>query len=205
VTLDQLARAALQHPDEASVGTLVHEAARLSVGSNGEGTGIRDALLALARSLDEGDAVTRSHSDRVGSLAARMAAELGMPEDEQRTVELAGRLHGLDGAGSAELASIRPMREAGELIRWFREHGNPAEGPLGAQIIAVANAYDELTAVPSGPKRGRGPALSEIRADRGKRFRAAAVEALGKVVGARPDRGQRRRREDAASSEKRSA
>ena len=205
VTLDQLARTALQHPDDATVGTLVHEAARLSAGTPADAEGVRDALLTLARSLDDGDSVTRGHSDRVGNLSARMAAQLGLPEDQQRTVELAGRLHGLDAAGSTELGSIRSLREVGELIRSFRLHGDPAEGPLGAQIVAVANTYDELTAVTGGPQQARGAALAEIRTHRGKRFRAAAVDALGAVIGARPDRGRRRRRADAPREGERSA
>ncbi len=197
-TLDQLARAALQQPDEGSVGTLVEEAARLSGVHSDEGEGnVRDALLALARSLDDAEAATRGHGDRVGNLASRIAAELRCPEDERRTIELAARLHGLKILGAVELRPIHSLRAASEVIRWHRLDADPADGPLGAQVLAVANAYDELSTRSAGARRGRAAIVAELRSGVGKRYRAEVVEALAAVVSARPHRGEQRRREDA--------
>ena len=197
-TLDQLARATLQRPDEGSVGTLVEEAARLSGAHADEDEGnVRDALLALARSLDDAEAATRGHGDRVGNLASRIAAELACPEDEQRTIELAARLHGLEMMGAAELRPIRSLRAAGDMIRWHRLDADPADGPIGAQVLAVANAYDELSTGSAGARRGRAVILTELRSGIGTRYRADVVEALAAVVSARPHRGEQRRREDA--------
>ncbi len=197
-TLDQLARAALQRPDEGSVGTLVEEAARLSgAHSDEDEVSVRDALLALARSLDDAEPATRGHGDRVGNLASRIAAELGCPEDEQRTIELAARLHGLEILGAGELRPIRSLRSAGEVVRWHRLDADPADGPVGAQVLTVANAYDELVTGAKGSRRGRAAILAELRGGVGTRYRGEVVEALAVVVSARPHRGERRRREDA--------
>ena len=197
-TLDQLARAALQRPDEGSVGTLVEEAARLSGAHTDEDEGsVRDALLTLARSLDDAEAATRGHGDRVGNLSGRIAATLGCPEDEQRTIELAARLHGLEILGAPELRPIRSLRAASEVVRWHRLDADPADGPIGAQVLAVANAYDALVTGAAGARRGRASVLAELRSGIGTKYRAEVVEALATVVSARPHRGQRRRREDA--------
>ncbi len=194
-TLDQLARAALQRPDEGSVGTLVEEAARLSgTHTDDDEENVRDALLAFARALDDAKTSTRGHGERVGNLATRIAAELGCVEDEQRTIELAARLHELEILDAAELRPIRSLRAASELVHWHRLEDDTSETPLGAQVLAVANAYDELT---TGTRRGRAPILAELRIGVPARFRAEVVEALATVVSARPHRGQRRRSDDA--------
>jgi diguanylate cyclase (GGDEF)-like protein/putative nucleotidyltransferase with HDIG domain len=49
----------------------------------------------LARAVDARDAYVGSHSERVGDLAAAIAAQLGCDADEVELVRLAGRLHDL--------------------------------------------------------------------------------------------------------------
>ncbi|HET7520039.1 MAG TPA: GAF domain-containing protein, partial [Candidatus Limnocylindria bacterium] len=99
-TLDQLARAALLHPDDgASVDSLVEQAARLThAGEASEGS-VREALLAVARSLDALDPASIGHGDRVGRLSRLVAEKLGCDAGAASAVELAARLHGLEAIG----------------------------------------------------------------------------------------------------------
>jgi len=75
----------------------------------------RDARLRAAASLafavDERDAYTGSHSQAVGELAARVALELGLPQEEVELVRLAGRLHDLGKLAIPE----EILRKPGEL------------------------------------------------------------------------------------------
>jgi diguanylate cyclase (GGDEF)-like protein/excisionase family DNA binding protein len=197
VTLDRLARAALRHPEDgASVDTLVEKAARLSGGSKAEGAAsVRDALLAVARSLDSTDPATIGHGDRVGLLARRLAEELGSDADGRNTIELAARLHGLDVAGARELADVPSLREVGAIIGWGpgAKVGPP---PVGAQILAIANAYDLLMTSGDGPHSDRRDVVERMRAEAGERWSAETVDALARVVSVGPRRAQRRRRTD---------
>jgi diguanylate cyclase (GGDEF)-like protein/excisionase family DNA binding protein len=196
-TLDQLARAALLHPDDApSVDSLVEQAARLThAGEQGEDT-VRDALLGVARSLDALDPATIGHGDRVGRLARLVAEKLGCGPGAANTVELAARLHGLDMIGADELEPIASLREVGEIVRWHRSGGALEHAPLGAQIVAAANAYDTLVAVPDGPHADRRAAIDELTAAAGLRYGREVVNALAVVVGVKPRAGRRRRQDD---------
>jgi diguanylate cyclase (GGDEF)-like protein len=190
-TLDRLARAALRRSEDApSVETLVEEAARLSGSAPlGDGT-IRDALLAVARSLDSADPTMVGHGDRVGLLARRLAGELGCDDEATTTIELAARLHGLEVVGTRELAAIPSMLGVGEILH---DHGNgtAAEMSRAAQVVAVANAYDEAMLNGRG---GRRAALEALRRDGG--WDPEVLAALGRVVSVRPPSTRRRRRSD---------
>ena len=197
-TLDGLARAALRHPDEhGTVDAVVEQAAaRLSVIQEPAET-VRDALLAVARSLDSRDADALGHGDRVGLLARRVAEALGFSPDDASTVELAARLHGLDVLGADELAPIRSLSEVGRISRWRHRDGSLDEAPVGAQVIDVANAYDTMVTGDAGKRQDRRAALEQLRAVVGTRYRKDVVEALAGVVSVRPRVPKRRRREDA--------
>ena len=53
------------------------------------------AAASLARAVDSRDAYTGSHSERVASLAAEIATQLGLPAEEIELTRLAGSLHDL--------------------------------------------------------------------------------------------------------------
>jgi diguanylate cyclase (GGDEF)-like protein/putative nucleotidyltransferase with HDIG domain len=53
------------------------------------------AAASLARAVDSRDVYTGSHSQRVAHLSARIAARLGLPEEEVELARLAGSLHDL--------------------------------------------------------------------------------------------------------------
>jgi hypothetical protein len=125
-----------------------------------------------------------------------MAGQLGCPRDEVAVIELAARLHCLEMLGAADLRSIRSLRGAALIVEQHRTAASPEDGSLGAQIVAVADAYDTLLGGPTGKRRGRAAAVAELRAGIGPRFRADVVEALATVVAARRDPGHRRRQAD---------
>jgi diguanylate cyclase (GGDEF)-like protein/excisionase family DNA binding protein len=201
-TLDGLARAALRHPDEqGAVDSLIEEAAGRLSGVPETAETARDALLAVARSLDSRDAKTLGHGDRIGLLARRVAEQLGCTADEASSVELAARLHGLDVLGAEELEPIASLSEVGRIIRWRHLDGPFDEAPVGAQVVAVANAYDMLVIGEIGQRGGRRTALDRLRAEVGTRYREDVVEALASVVSVTPRVGRRRRREDARPPE----
>ena len=201
-TLDQLARTALQHPDDA-VETLVGHASILAGSSIDAGeSGVIDALLALARSIDARDPATRGHADRVGNLAVRIAKQLDCPAQQVSEIALAARLHGLDILGTSELEAIQALRPAAVLVRQHRAATSPDTALLGAQIVAVADAYDTAMSTPAGKRHGRAAALAELRSGVGSRYRADVIETLARIVAARTDRGQRRRQVDAQAEER---
>jgi diguanylate cyclase (GGDEF)-like protein len=193
-TLDRLARAALLHPDDApTVDSLVEQATLLSHATERGQDTVRDALLGVARSLDALDPAAIGHGERVGRLAGLVARKLGCDEGAADTVELAARLQSLEGVGADELEPIPSLREVGEIVRWHRSGGPLERSPLGAQVLAAANAYDRLVAAPEGPRADRRAAIDELAAAAGQRYGPDVVRALAAVVGVkqRTTRGRR--------------
>lgn len=200
-TLDRLAQAALQHPDDpATVGSLV-EAARRGVATDGAGQNARDALLTVARTLDARDAATVGHGDRVGHLARRVAARMGMHDDDQSAVELAARLHGFDALASEEFDAIPSLRDVSQIIRAHGASAADTEPPIGAQIIEAVNAYDMLITAGGGTQIDRRAAFDRLRTEAEAGVSSPVLDALGAIVGVRPRSGGRRRREDREQAE----
>ncbi len=199
-SLDQLARAALLHPDDApSVDSLVEQAARLTH-AEGRPDTVRDALLGVARAIDELDPATVGHSDRVGRLARLVAEKLGCQPGAADNVELAARLHGLDVVGAGELKPIASLREVIEIVRWHRSNGPVDHAPIGAQIVSAANAYDMLVGAAEGVPTDRRRVIDELMAASGQRYRPEVVRALAEVVGVKPRARRHRRRDDVTAA-----
>jgi diguanylate cyclase (GGDEF)-like protein len=94
-------------------------------------------LRALARAVDAKDPATQEHSERVGSLAARMAAARGWREDCVERLREAALLHdvGKIGVPDAVLLKPGPLDPAERAL--MREHA-----ALGARI--VGDVLDDL-------------------------------------------------------------
>ncbi len=210
-TLEQLASEALRNgSDEHAVEHLVERATRLSAATEMTHESVRDALLTISRSVESGGVSSRGHIDRVGRLAQDVASRLEIGPDEARCVELAARLQTLDEAGVAELAPIPSLQNVASLIESHRalvaggqrrrRRAARASGPIGAHIIGVTSAYDELVAGVGRPRIGRAEALAQLRRDPAT-FRGDVLDALGEVVDHRPDVGRRRRRDDVVDEE----
>lgn len=163
---------------------------------------VRDALLAVTRSFEAGSADGAGGLDRVGRLAVAVAHHLRLGSDEERCIELAARLRSLSDEGVAELAEVGSLAGVAAIIEGHRRlvEGRLTRGratvPAGANILAVATAYDGLVA--GGPDAGMGRAEAIDRITRGPlKHPASIVKALAAVVDHRPDVGRRRRHADA--------
>src|SRR3954471_10408805 len=76
------------------------------------------AAASLARAVDSRDAYTGSHSDRVASLSAQIAEQLGLAADEVELTRLAGSLHDLGKLAIPEEILRKPasLTEAERLV-----------------------------------------------------------------------------------------
>ncbi len=76
------------------------------------------AAASLARAVDSRDAYTGSHSDRVASLSAQLAEQLGLTADEVELTRLAGSLHDLGKLAIPEEILRKPasLTEAERLV-----------------------------------------------------------------------------------------
>ncbi len=206
-TLDQLARTALLHPEEAgAMEQLVEQAARLGSGIDDEASvSLRDAVLGMARSLGTQDADGRSHADRVARLAREVAEQLGCPVHEADTVELAARLHGIEEVHAETLDAVRSLHGVAEILGTERRLSSGARrrgrGPisLGAEIVAAANQFDALVDGQAG-RRAIVTAL-EALPDRAPGVRREVIDAVRRVVRGSPKRPitRGRRRVDGAA------
>lgn len=141
----------------------------------------KEAIEALADTMDSRDPYTFRHSQRVAQYAEKIAAQLGLPPEEVDLIRSSARIHDLGKMGVDDQMLRKPgpltVEERGEfqghsaigaeimqrfpqykdgrkLILYHHERydgsGYP-EGlkgdqiPLGARIIAVADAYDAMT------------------------------------------------------------
>jgi diguanylate cyclase (GGDEF)-like protein/excisionase family DNA binding protein len=205
-TLEELAAAALRDgDDEHAVEHLVERATLMTNAQHDGQESVRDALLTISRSFDARGRPGRGHADRVGRLAAAIAARLALDPDKAHCVELAARLHALDERGIAELAPVPSLREVSSLIAGYRalhaagerrgRRAARARGAVGPHIIGAANAYDELVSGVGRARVGRGEAMKQVRRSPST-FRNDVLDALAEVVQQRPDRGRRQRSDD---------
>lgn len=74
----------------------------------------RRAAASLAKAVDERDAYTGSHSERVAELCARIAARMGLGREDTEVVRLAGKLHDLGKLALPEeiLRKVSPLTES---------------------------------------------------------------------------------------------
>ncbi len=203
-TLDELASAALRDGDDPhAVEHLMERATQLSIPHDVEPDAIRDAVLAVSRSLtapstaDPGDGQT----DRVGHLASMVATRLGLEPAERMDVELAARLNGLEDRLLAEISAIPSLRGIATLVAGVRgvlaegarraRRAGRARGSIAAHSIAAAFVYDRLITAGSG----RTEAMAALRSHPST-LRQDVLEALGSIIDATPDGGRRRRASD---------
>jgi putative two-component system response regulator len=181
----------------------------------------QDLLLRLARVAELSDDLTGKHAERVGWLAGRLAAEIGLPDETVELITLAAPLHDLgkiatpdailnkpdalthierdlmrqhtvNGAQLLSGSSHRLLQEAERIAlshheRWdgkgYPQGLRKDEIPIGARIVAVADAYDCITHTRSyrealSPER----AVQIITQDAGSHFDPVIAEALVKLA-----------------------
>lgn len=182
----------------------------------------RETVEFLADTIDRRDHYTYAHSQRVADLSRRVAARLGLPEDEQVAVAQAARVHDLGKLGirdgllykpdkltpleleevrkhsviGAEIVGKLPEYAQGKEYILFHHERYDGSGafrlygthiPLGARIIAVADAFDAMTS--DRPYRSAltvEDALAEIAKGGGRQFDPVVAQALVSVVQEEP-------------------
>jgi len=164
---------------------------------------VDDAARGLWRALHAHDRAIAGHAERVSLYAQGIARQLGLPPERIDRVREAALLHNVGrlalphGASNEPLVTERIIREVRELqavlpiVRAHRERWDGAgfpdglhshQIPLEARIVAVANAYDNLTVPPPG--RAAAPpdqAIALVHEQAGSRFDPAVVTALASL------------------------
>ncbi len=175
----------------------------------------KEALIALADTIDARDPSTYQHSQRVAEYAEMIARQLRLSFDEVELLVTSARLHDLGKMGMDNVMLYKPGSFSNEewrefqrhsaigeslvgkfpafgagrnLVRYHHEHFNGRgypdgkkgeEIPLGARILAVADAYDAMISDrPYRPAMSKEKAIAELRAGSGTQFDPRVVEAF---------------------------
>ncbi|MFQ5886982.1 MAG: HD-GYP domain-containing protein [Anaerolineae bacterium] len=141
----------------------------------------RDAVEALADTIDNRDRYTHGHSQRVAEYAAALATAMRLPPEEVELIRAAARVHDLGKIWMDRSLLQKPGRLSADEWAEMKKHPKIGEGiltkfpnfrsgrdfvlhhherydgrgypgglekstiPLGARILAVADAYDAMT------------------------------------------------------------
>lgn len=96
----------------------------------------KDTVEFLADIVDRRDHYTYEHSLRVAALAKRIAARLGLPEDEQAAVAQAARVHDLGKLGIRDGLLYKPEKLTAHELDEVRKHS-----VIGAEIVGKLPEY----------------------------------------------------------------
>jgi HD-GYP domain-containing protein (c-di-GMP phosphodiesterase class II) len=179
----------------------------------------KEAVEALADTIDMRDPYTFEHSQRVARYARELAVSLGLSEDVVDTIEAAARVHDLGkiGVDTSILTKPEPLsRSEWEVMRkhpqigasivarfpFFRSgqelilhHHERYDGqgypmgvgnssiPIGAKIIAVADAFDAMTS--DRPYRRALPlpvVLQELEKHKGTQWDPRVTDVLTRLI-----------------------
>jgi len=179
-----------------------------------------NTVSAMAHALAARDVYTEGHAARVGSLAAQMAVQMKLNDQETEHVRLGGILHDIGKIGFPdELFAEHEGKNPSHIVKEILKH--PATGaeilngldflgpaveyvlchherpdgkgyprhlkdeaiPLGAKILAVADAFDAMT-TDRPYQKGRSPetALGILRKHAGTRWDEACVASLETIL-----------------------
>lgn len=100
-------------------------------------------IRALTAIIDTKDPLTAGHSERVGEIARRLAAQLGATAAEQRTIELAGLLHDIGKVGIPDEILSKPGPLSPDQRLAMQAH--PV---LGADILRATGAEELAPLIP---------------------------------------------------------
>ncbi len=183
-------------------------------------TQTRDALMALARVLDERDELTSHHCETVSRYSELIAREMKLADTEIKVIGRAAWLHDIGKVGMRNDILFKPgslteeerahaklhAATGGDLLKkfplfergaayvrnhheWFDGTGYPdhlkgEEIPLGARILAVADAFEAMTDIrPYRKPLSVEAALLELYSCAGTQFDPAVVQAFYRAQG----------------------
>jgi hypothetical protein len=148
------------------------------------------SLETLLETLDHRRPAIAAHSRRVAVFARQLGIVVGLPAEELATlvqaalVHDAGALIGRECEASSDLSGLHTwcgLLDEVEDVLWYstRRFDHHRHAPLGARLLAVAHAFDELTAtreyrVPLSAES----AMMAIAREAGRRYCPVAVNAL---------------------------
>ena len=156
----------------------------------------------LTLHVDAADRMRRGHSYRVGERAVGVAKVMGLTDEQQEDLRVAGLLHEI-GPGDPRLvsvmadapsrdSSVNSMRNALRLVEEYSHYHevvstggrvDDARISLGAKILAVADAYETLqTPTPTRQAFAPWTALDEIQRGAGTTFATEVVDALRRIA-----------------------
>ena len=99
---------------------------RVSVATAGEEervvSGSFDVLQGLVIAVDTKDRYTKRHSEDVARYAVFLAQRLGLDEETQRTIQLAGLLHDIGKIGIPDVVLRKPSRLTDDEFSMFKQH-----------------------------------------------------------------------------------
>lgn len=170
----------------------------------------QDVIKTLVAAIESHRTTAPGHASRVATVAVAIGRHLELSEPDLLDLEAAALLHNLGlilqpdpsgstkaaihhaVAGAAMLAQSQSLKRVAPLVLHHHENwdgtGEPdglagSAIPLGARIVAVAEAYINLQEDRSGRHHGSGPAaLVKIQAEAGRRFDPEVVSALEAVA-----------------------
>ncbi len=171
-----------------------------------------EALRTLAMLADELCHGGLAHSHAVAQRATRIAIAMGLDRQSVLAVQVAGELHEIGslfiGAGdddppsavrvllSSRLLRMAGLHAAGEVVAAMHERvdgaGVPAHQkgddiPIGARILAVADAFETIVDGLGHGERGADPALRHLQDQTGTSFdRRVVAIAIAQATDARP-------------------
>jgi diguanylate cyclase (GGDEF)-like protein/putative nucleotidyltransferase with HDIG domain len=85
-------------------------------------SGSFDVLQGLVIAVDTKDRYTKRHSEDVARYAVFLAERLGLDEETQRTIQLAGLLHDIGKIGIPDVVLRKPSRLTDEEFAMFKQH-----------------------------------------------------------------------------------
>jgi putative nucleotidyltransferase with HDIG domain len=94
---------------------------------------------ALINAMEAKSPFLRGHSHRVAALAAALAAELGLPDEEVELIRLAGHLHDIGKIGVRESTLDKPGQLTAEEFMHVQEHVT-----IGLNILAPLPQLDRI-------------------------------------------------------------
>lgn len=106
------------------------------------------AVKALAEALEAKDPYTNGHSQRVTEIAVMMAVELGLSQQEQDQIRLAGLVHDIGKIGVPEEILHKPEKLSDVEFDFIKEHPSIGERILkpiirDKQVLAIVRSHHE--------------------------------------------------------------
>ena len=127
---------------------------------------------AIAATIDAKDAYTHRHSERVAALSRRLALEIGLSTDQQRTVQLAALLHDVGKIAVPDAILKKPGRLTADEFAEMKKHPMHGvrilaniQGPAVAAVLPGVQHHHERwdgCGYPDGLRGDRIPLLGRL-------------------------------------------